>query len=481
MPPPYWHNHNHAIATILHDYSQQGNHQTGSSVDAASAVHLQQEAIHAGATGVHLEAFPLHKVSVLSSSVHLQHTNRILQATPLYDCATYTSNHGIQGILIHYKDLPTTLHSNPAALVPVVFTGLGQGGGPSDIVQTLRQHQPPYAGIIVVADPTQSSCAKHLSYMNASSFAHPFGPPTVQCLPIDIGALEHAAASQTQRVTLVAMVSHDRTVAFNVVASVGRSVGGDSVENSTPQKTQEEKPALQLFCCTPRSGWGSCASERGGGLCGWLSAIYAAAKVEKEHPGSVRALFLASSGHELDHLGFKQWVKGSNTTTGSETAVAGAGAGAGASPCVSQRQQMVANATLCIHLGANIASKRTHIERGASGGNNPVPIYSQVSNLTTKHLATQYMIEEHKVPLIHVHVGASPVGEAREFVACGSTKWVSFVGPKNVFFHSKTDQYDEAIDVESEQKVALFCNGVADIVEHVCRSNTISGRRTSKL
>ena len=54
-----------------------------------------------------------------------------------------------------------------------------------------------------------------------------------------------------------------------------------------------------------RSGWWGCASERGGGLACWLEIMRAmcAARPVRD------TLFLASSGHELGHLGLDAFIQ----------------------------------------------------------------------------------------------------------------------------------------------------------------------------
>ena len=62
--------------------------------------------------------------------------------------------------------------------------------------------------------------------------------------------------------------------------------------------------AAPLFVMTPRSGWWSCASEGGGGIACWLEimrAIHDAKPVRD-------VLFVASSGHELGHIGLDAYI-----------------------------------------------------------------------------------------------------------------------------------------------------------------------------
>src|SRR5262249_47641418 len=64
------------------------------------------------------------------------------------------------------------------------------------------------------------------------------------------------------------------------------------------------KELAPLCVMTPRSGWHANASERGGGLACWLEAMRA---VAAERP-SRTVRFIASSGHELGHLGLHAYL-----------------------------------------------------------------------------------------------------------------------------------------------------------------------------
>jgi hypothetical protein len=56
---------------------------------------------------------------------------------------------------------------------------------------------------------------------------------------------------------------------------------------------------------TPRSGWWSCASGRGGGLVLFLEIMRA---VRKAHTART-VIFTANSGHELGHLGLDHFIE----------------------------------------------------------------------------------------------------------------------------------------------------------------------------
>src|SRR5205085_9900985 len=86
------------------------------------------------------------------------------------------------------------------------------------------------------------------------------------------------------------------------------------------------KGAAPLVVMTPRSGWWNCASERGGGLACWLEIMRAA----RDAAPARDILFVASSGHELGHLGLDSFIE--------------------------RRPGLVSAARTWIHLGANIGA-----------------------------------------------------------------------------------------------------------------------------
>ena len=90
---------------------------------------------------------------------------------------------------------------------------------------------------------------------------------------------------------------------------------------------QEQNRSLApLVVMTPRSGWWWCASERGGGLACWLEIM----RAMRDAKPARDVLFVASSGHELGHLGIDAFIE--------------------------RRPGLVPAAKAWIHLGANIGA-----------------------------------------------------------------------------------------------------------------------------
>src|SRR5262249_34137088 len=119
---------------------------------------------------------------------------------------------------------------------------------------------------------------------NAASFLQPFGPPVLQVSSEQAGALNDVAKRGSE-VTLIAHVKRTSAEAFNVVAII--------------QGTNQALPPLVIM--TPRSGWWTCASERGGGIACWLELIRAMRGMKPARD----VLFVASSGHEIGQRGIE--------------------------------------------------------------------------------------------------------------------------------------------------------------------------------
>src|SRR3954454_9186374 len=93
---------------------------------------------------------------------------------------------------------------------------------------------------------------------------------------------------------------------------------------ATVRGSRADLPPLVVM--TPRSGWWRCASERGGGLACWLEIMRAMREAQPVRD----VMFVASSGHELGHLGLDDFM--------------------------ARRPGLVSGAKAWIHLGANIGA-----------------------------------------------------------------------------------------------------------------------------
>lgn len=253
---------------------------------------------------------------------------------------------------------------------------------------------------------------------NADSFPQPFGPPVLQV------SSEHAAWLQeyARKGLLVHVVAHAErraTKAYNVTAKIAGT-----------------NPALPPLM-TPRSGWYWCASERGGGIICWLELIRSLHAIRPARD----VLFVASSGHELGHLGINAFV--------------------------AQRPGIVGRSIGWIHLGANIgaAGGSNHGLRGPNSELPPSAVLPQTQGNTLQAsddqfqeslegaMATAGLRVDTRVP--HDRI---PGGEA-EIVHRGGGRYVSVIG-SNANFHNPGDRGSDVVDVRA---IATFVGAFASV------------------
>jgi len=96
-----------------------------------------------------------------------------------------------------------------------------------------------------------------------------------------------AAAAEGRTATLTIDGQGGRREAFNVIARLDR------------------KAPRTLILSTPRSGWFTCAAERGSGLAVWLSL----ARWLSQTDHGVNVELLATSGHEYEYLGGEHYLE----------------------------------------------------------------------------------------------------------------------------------------------------------------------------
>jgi hypothetical protein len=236
-----------------------------------------------------------------------------------------------------------------------------------------------------------------LSPSNAAAFTQPFGLPVLQVSSEEAAWLVERS-KQEREVRVVAHATRTPSRANNVVATL----------------SGQEPTLAPVVVITPRSGWWQCASERGGGIGCWLEIIRAAA-------GNTRRpmWFVASSGHELGHIGLDAFIE--------------------------SRPGIIKAAAAWIHLGANI---------GAAGG----AARLQASDDQIEAMADVALAKAAAVVAQRVARGTVPAGEARN-IHVGGGRYVSLLG-SNPLFHNPADRWPAAVDVPA---VARFAAAVADL------------------
>jgi hypothetical protein len=378
------------VHDVLTAYDAQGTHRTGTDVDRASGQWLSARTEAMGVS-TRLEPFAVNRLDVRGA--YFEIGDRRIQGQPLFD-GGLTGPDGIRALLG-----PSGIHVVTGDAAVAVLRSEGTS------LDEVRRKGP--ARAIVVVQPGSTS---GLVVANARVFTEPFGCPVLQLPPDAADALATAErAGDVAR--LVCDATRSPTTADNVVAEVaGR-----------------DRTLAPVVVITPRSGWWRCAAERGGGLACWLETIRAMAEV----PPARRVLFLASSGHELGHLGLDAFLHAN--------------------------APLVAGARAWVHLGANIGAAASGIADGAR-------IQASDDEIDTWMTAA---LTDAGAPISdHLPRGRVPAGEARN-LHVGGGRYVSLLGLSGPWFHHPDDRYPGAVTADA---VARYARGVGRCVARLAEA-----------
>jgi hypothetical protein len=353
------------IARTIRAYEEQGNHRTGTKVDQISGDWLAHEVRRAGLIPTR-EVFEISRIDPVTTLISLD--GRRIEGLPLFD-GGFTDPTGVSGRL-------GALGSN----API---GLAEGApntaetGP--IGEARRQNR--HRGIVMITRGGRPG----LCPSNAARFLHPFGPPVLQVSSNEATNLADLAQRGSE-VTLISSVKRTEAEAFNVVASI--------------QGRNRALPPLVIM--TPRSGWWTCESERGGGIACWLELMRATRGMK--HARSV--LFVASSGHELGQRGIEIYAE--------------------------RRPDLIKQSRAWIHLGANIGAAQ-------QPGNMIQASDDEMETILANGMTSAGLAINQRVPR-----GTIPGGEAG-VVHRGGGRYLSVIG-SNALFHNPADRGSEAVD-----------------------------------
>jgi Peptidase family M28 len=372
---------------VVREYDAQGWHRTGTETDHRSALWLAEHVRARGAKPV-LEPFELHRLDPGECYVDV-HGERI-PGLPLFD-GPLTDAHGVVGLLrpvgtdgtIGLVDIPP--HDGPAS------TGA--------CARARRQAR--HEAIVAVTRGSHPG----LALVNAPSFIAPFGPPVLQ-VGSEAGARLADAAAEGVAVRVVLEARRTEATATNVAATI---VGADPF-----------LPPIAVM--TPRSGWWHGAAERGGGLACWLEVL----RVVAERMPRRSVHFIATSGHELGHLGLQAYL--------------------------ARRPALPPKALVWLHLGANVGAAGETGERLTVSA----PAYEA---------AALDALRRHGVaPGEVAPIGAIPPGEAHDIMAAGGD-FVSLLG-SNSHFHLPSDRWPDAVHIP---RLARIAAALAGLVEELAR------------
>ena len=255
------------IGTVIQAYGEQGFHRTGTEVDRRSGDWLADEVRQIGLEPV-LEEFSLSRVDPLHASLDVN--GRKIDGLPLFD-GGFTDAAGVVGKL-------GSLNSDAA----IGLTEIPPNAAETGALGEARRQNKHEAIVVITRGRRPGFCPS-----NADSFLRPFGPPVLQVASDEASFLVDCAR-QGAKAVLTAHAERVQGQAFNVTTVVPGT----------------DKSLAPLVVMTPRSGWWWCASERGGGVACWLEIMrtISAARPVRD------VLFVASSGHELGHLGLDAFI-----------------------------------------------------------------------------------------------------------------------------------------------------------------------------
>ena len=384
-----------AADVILRDivvYAELGDHRTGWPADNAVSDWLVHELSAAGlAAELASFSFPL----IQPEPSWIEAGGERVTGAPLYDGGV-TGSDGVTGRL---TDDPAQADGAILLLrgAPVAAHGKAAPWGDAR----------PAGAILVTGDPEGA-----VFHRNAERIDAPLEVPVLQVARSDAGPLEAALAAGAPA-HLVVQARRETGTATNVVATLPAT---------------SPNPAAALVVMTPKSGWGPCAAERGGGIVIEL----ALARLLATLPDRRREVrFLFTGGHELAHYGL--------------------------CALLDDRPELAEDVELWVHLGASIGSR--------------LPLVSNVlasDEAARADLLAAFEAEE-AGPVESRAPGTVPGGEAREVT---DRRYVSQAG-SHAYFHSENDTVEKAVDAE---RVARFGRAFRRLVEPlvISTSSTIN-------
>jgi hypothetical protein len=374
QPPSADPNRRERVADVFRAYHFQGSHRTATAVDSDSAQWLAGEASRAGAQ-VTPRRFTVDRLDLHACFVESGGVKR--ESVPFFDGGT-TRPAGITG------PIGAPESGAPIALVTLNSAAIASEG---QSIAALRRGSAAQAIVAITEGGMPGLCPS-----NAASFLDPYGVPVLQ-------------VSSTAKDWLTRLAQSGAPVRV-VVDATRTSASADNIVASIRGRRPELPPVVVM---TPRSGWWQCVSERGGGLACWLETMRAVAGAAPDR--TVR--FIASSGHELGHLGLDAFLR--------------------------EEPSLVQGAHAWVHLGANI---------GAANGR----MRLQASSDEIEALAMEAMESAGANIDVRVPRGSVPAGEARN-IHVGGGRYVSLLG-SGPYFHNPLDLWSYAVDLDAVVRYA---------------------------
>ena len=384
------------IEARIRTFESFGIHRTGWEGDDQTSEWLAEQLSSAGVEA-ELERFTFPRVELQTARLSWSDGGsgrEHVDGVPLFD-GGFTDRGGIDGELV--EDDSDDIFGNLVVATSLLRSGSPLAGREAYArLDELRDHGA--VGVILPSSDPDGA----VTVRNAERIDTPLGLPVLQVPSSAVRALTSAMLVGGEGVL---EIDGDRLTsrASNVVATLPGS----------------DPDAAPLGIMTPKSGWFTCAAERGGGIVIWLALAEALAAM----PDRRRTVhLLASSGHELHHYGLQSYLRANRS--------------------------LISGAVAWLHLGASIGAKVEPMRRmGASD--------EELHALATGAFDAAGIEGYEPFP-----AGDSGFGEARN-IAEGGGRFVTILGG-HAYFHSPNDTVDTAVDAES---VARYARAALAIVE----------------
>jgi hypothetical protein len=240
-----------------------------------------------------------------------------------------------------------------------------------------------------------------LFLINAYGYKKPFGPPVLQ-ISDDFWSWIEQKVKENAEATIKIQTLRSKVKVFNVVAHLDG-------------KQSELSP---LFITIPRSGWWQCASERGGGIAGFLEIMRTLCSISPRR----NVIFLANTGHELGNFGMEHYIN--------------------------MHPTLVKDAKAWIHLGANFAAVNLTQFRIKT----PPLVVSQASDIEIQELAHKCMSEEGYTPDLSMPIGELPPRSEAQNIHDGGGRYFFLIGT-NYLFHHPEDRWPKAVDINKTVRI----------------------------
>ena len=365
------------IEKVFEAYDRQGIHRTGTKGDMENAQWLADEIKSLGLEPV-MDGFTINRIDMKEASLKIG--ERKIKGVPIFD-SIINNNEVITGSLGKFNSnaiLGSSLISRDQSL---------------EKERDRNRHQ----GLIIA----KKGAFPGLFLINSHSFKKPFGPPVLQISNESWPWIEQMARENAEA-KLIIQSLRTKVKVYNIVAHL--------------EGKQSELPPLIIT--TPRSGWWHCASERGGGIAGFLEIMRKLCSISPRR----NIIFLANTGHELGNFGMEHYITTHPT--------------------------LVKDAIAWIHLGANFAAANL----SQFGIKTPPLVVSQASDIEIQKLALKCMSNEGVKPDLCMPIGELPPRSEAQNIHEKGGRYFSLIGTNNLFHHPE-DRWPKAVDINKTVRI----------------------------